>query len=77
VNFIPSSVALESFSVTVPGVCDVENTLQHLAVVNDQLNADAITFPELSFAPLTLAVYDVPAARAALGWNVAVWFESV
>jgi hypothetical protein len=41
------------------------------AVLNDQLDV-AITLPAVSVAPLTVAVYPVEVARAALGVNVAV-----
>ena len=43
------------------------------AVVNDHVVAVAMVLPARSLAPLTVAVYVVPAASAAVGVNVAFW----
>ena len=45
------------------------------AVVNDQETAEVMGSPALSVAPLTVAVYVVELARAALGVRVAVLLE--
>ena len=45
------------------------------AVVNDQENGAPMGSPALSVAPLTVAVYVVELARAALGVRVAVLLE--
>src|SRR5664279_5659995 len=76
-NRTPSSTAELSLTVTVLGVDVLAQMVQGQAdpvapVVNDQENA-AIVLPLGSFAPLTVAVCTVVAARAAVGVNVTVW----
>src|SRR5664280_628794 len=75
-NRTPSSTAELSLTVTVLGVDVLAQMVQGQAdpvapVVNDQENA-AIVLPLGSFAPVTVAVCSVVAARAAVGVKVTV-----
>src|SRR5579862_4021409 len=78
VNRTPSSTELVSAESAAPaggvsgqivhGHCPP--TSNALLVVNVNVNGEAIVFPELSFAPLTVTVYVVPAASALDGVKV-------
>ena len=57
------------------GVSLVTTGATAAAVVNDQETAEVMGSPALSVAPLTVAVYVVELARAALGVRVAVLLE--
>jgi hypothetical protein len=60
--------------VTVAGVAVDGNRLHghDLTVLNDQEYGEVILLPDWLLAPLMLAVYVVPVASAAEGWNVVV-----
>jgi hypothetical protein len=72
VNFTPTSTALVSVVDATTGVVVLLHNVAFAIVVKVQ-ETGAITFPERSLAPLTIAVYVVEVASAELGVSVAVF----
>src|SRR5262245_48196830 len=71
-NFTPTSIPVPSLADGVAGVAELGQIVQgHVMVVKFHENGAAITLPELSVAPLTVAVNVVPCASGALAVNVA------
>ena len=72
---LPWAVDTATFVAPDAGVSLITAGATAAAVVNDQETAEVMGSPALSVAPLTVAVYVVELAKAALGVRVAVLLE--